>query len=146
MTNGTIEIDDHVVLRDDGTPVTLRGRLLGYGSSRRDYHNHEMPRPAALLTNDGRPWKCSGCRWFEVRIYHLDDGSYALHTVGMSSLDGEKPLPRLQFTESAYEVIEMLTDKRGPVARIPEASARCLAQAANVDDKMNEAYINRAVV
>jgi hypothetical protein len=130
------------VLTPDGEEE-LHGRLLGFGTSLREYHNHPVPRDFAI---HGDEWKCSACRWFEISIISLDDGTYAVYTVGRSELPREQPRARLQFTESPFEIIEMLTDRRGRVPRLPVAAAKCLAQAAATDDGIENAYVNRAVV
>jgi hypothetical protein len=133
----------HRVLTPNGEEEELHGRLLGFGTSQRTYHNHPVPRDLELHADD---WKCSACRWFEVSVIALDDGAYAVYTVGRSELPYEEPRARLQFTESPFEIIEMLTDRRGPRPRLPVAAARCLAQAASHDDRVADAYVNRAVV
>lgn len=147
MTVNTANLAHYPVFDADGNTTMLHATLLGFGSSQRTYHNHELPRPTELKGVNGESWKCSACRWFEVRIFYIpDDETYLLYTIGQSTIEGEKPRPRMQYTQSAYELIEMLTDKRGNSPRLPDASARCLAQAADVDDRINEAYVNRAVI
>src|SRR5512144_1719957 len=99
----------HRILRADsdvGEYDEIEGRLLGFATSRRDYHNHDLPRD---FQKHGEGWKCSACRWFEVSIIYVPhDETYALYTVGRSELPGEDPRPRVQFTESPHELIEML--------------------------------------
>lgn len=135
----------HQLLRPDADGYDeIDGRLLGFATSRRDYHNHPVPRD---FETHGENWKCSACRWFEVTIIYVpQDETYALYTVGHSSLPGEGPRPRVQFTESPHELIELLTDRRGSRPRLPVAAARCLAQAASNDENVSDAYVNRAVV
>lgn len=135
----------HRLLQPDGSTREVVGQLLGFGTSQREYHNHPVPRD---LERYPVTWKCSACRWFEVTLLWVPtDRVYAVYTVGHSALEDEQPRARIQFTESAFEIIEMLTDRRDSATpRLPIAAARCLAQAANVDDAITEAYVNRAVV
>lgn len=134
------------------------GVLLGSSTSQTYDHTGHADRFAR------RGEKCSACRWFEVAIYrrywidaedraagidYTHDGphDYVVHTVGGSSVAGEKRFSRVQGTTSPYDVIELLTVR--PVDRDPfiaSQSARALAQAADVDRGIRDAYINRAVV
>jgi hypothetical protein len=135
----------------DGRRQTFTGVLLGSGSSRSEVHSDHLGDYAARGT------KCSACRWFEVaiyaRIHDRDTGlyptvkDYVVHTVGGSVVPREKRFSRIQTTTSPYDVIELVTVR--PVDREPfiaSQSARALAQAADVDDGIRDAYINRAVV
>lgn len=85
-------------------------------------------------------------RWFEVDIYRSADGEYLLHTRGCSRLAGEETKRRIVRTRSAFEIIELLTVNHNGKTYIPRSSARALAQAANWDTKVRDAYVNRAVV
>jgi hypothetical protein len=144
----------HRLLDADGSEREVVGQLLGFSSSQRPYHNHPDPRDMRQYPEE---WKCSACRWFEVTIIYVPaDETYAVYTVGRSALNGEQPRPRIQFTQSPHEIIEMLTDRRRRHAtdaeagssqpRLPVAAAHCLAQAAAVDPDIEDAYVNRAVV
>lgn len=137
-------VTDHRLPGPNGSETTVTGELLGFGSSQREYHNHPEPRDRETHPSS---WKCSACRWFEVSIIYVPaEHTYAVHTVGRSAIPSELPRARTQFTESAYEIIEMLTDRRHSQPRLPVAAARCVAQAASVDSKIADAYVNRAVV
>lgn len=129
----------------DGKLHRFTGRLLGAATSRVNDHNH-------ATTFAPRGDKCSACRWFEVAVYRfrasndVHDG-YVVHTVGGSVVPGEQRLSRVEYTDSAFEVIELLTIR--PSNRKPfmmSQSARALAQASDHDDDLRDAYINRAVV
>lgn len=144
----------HKLLQPDGSEREIAGKLLGHGTSRREYHNH--PEPRNLVTHP-ETWKCSACRWFEVNIIYVpEDDLYAVYTIGKSELPHERARARIQFTESAFEIIEILTDRRKTrqpdgtyvdrEPRLPIAAARCIAQAANIDPDITAAYVNRAVV
>lgn len=148
----------------DGEPFDFLGAPLGVGSSRRDSHLHD--RDDERYARKGR--RCSACRWFEVAIYRrfTDDEidlsttpptlkkliepeafDYVIHTVGASAVPGEARLSRVSVTDSAFEVVELLTVRRGDDPPwIPAQSARALARAAELDDGLREAYVNRAVV
>jgi len=125
----------------DGTDVVLRdAELLGRQTSHRNSHRH----PAGTVARPGEP--CPACRWFEVEIYRHRDG-YALVTVGKTQVTGEVDRLRVRTATSPYEVVELLTqhfdDGRPP--RLPRASALALARAAERDDGIRDAYVNRAV-
>lgn len=137
---GTVQ--DHVLLTPDGEQ-TVTGVLLGFATSHRDQHNHPMPRDESELDSN---WKCSACRWVEIRILRDTDNTYVVHTLGRSDVEGEIDRSRLSVTESPYEILELLTDRRGGRnPRLPIAAARAIAQAAANDEEIENAYINRAV-
>lgn len=131
---------------------TFNGRIIGAGTSETAHHNHAedwlAPSPSPL--NDGtaapRRRKCSACRWLETTLYRTDMGKYVVHTIGRSIVPGEIDYVRVTFTPSAYEMVEILTVKSGREPYIPDPSARALAQAAEDDDRIQDAYVNRAVV
>lgn len=150
-----------LVGRDDA-PFTFVGVRLGHGSSERDQHNHETDFAPRRV-------RCSACRWFEVAIYRrysltgvdleTDPNrpqtypvepvahDYVVHTVGVSIVPGETRLSRISVTESAFEVVELLTVRKSDEdAFITAQSARALAQASDLDDGVREAYVNRAVI
>jgi hypothetical protein len=87
-------------------------------------------------------------RWFEITLYrlHADSaiehgGSYALHTVGRSTVADESDRFRVRFTDSPFEIIEFLTDHRAAPPRLTYAATRALAQAADRDDEVRRAYL-----
>lgn len=180
MSSATLpspEVRDHTVLGRDGTEITVRGRMLAYGSSQRDEHSHPVdvnPDP----TGDGitvsfaaKSERCSACRWFEVQIFQVDaeitsacncdqapihgvpvhtpdcgleppSGRYLVVTAGRTEVPNEVDLRRAAFTNSAYEVVELLVqhrDRGGPF--IPQTSARALAHAAAYDANLRDAYL-----
>lgn len=119
--------------------------------------------------------RCSACRWFEVRIFRvtaevIDDecnctggiaesnyahephcgtvpasGKYLLVTYGLSIVPGEVAKRRFLWTNSAFRVLESLTQRRAGSAFLPATSAQVLAEAAAFDEDLAEAYVNRAV-
>lgn len=122
-------------------PFIFEGKLLGHGSSRADTHTHHPQRSAEKRE------RCSACRWFSADIYVTDQGRYVVHTIGDSSVYGEKRFSRVSETSSALEIVELLTVRRpNEKPFMTSQSARALAQAASVDDDIYEAYVNRAVV
>jgi hypothetical protein len=143
------------VPRDDGPPFRFVGQLLGSATSHMPEHNHVVPKNGAPL---GAMSRCSACRWFEVAIYRLtittvtggvgyDAGSYLVHKMGMSAVHGEEQRNTLIFTDSPYEVVEILTVRGGDrPPHLPMPSARVLSAAAVYDAGIKDAYINRAVV
>lgn len=135
--------------RDDTKLERFRGQFLGIGSSHRDTHiNHEDTEFAPR----GTP--CSGCRWFESRIFANErDTHFLLYTVGASIVDGEEPRYRAEWVVSPYEIIDLLTTFR-PAEQaggqrqqnLSYAARRALAQAANFNDRMRDAYEGRTAV
>jgi hypothetical protein len=130
----------------DGKTERFRGQFLGMGSSHRDTHiNHE----GETFAPRGTP--CSGCRWFESRIFtNMARDRYLLYTVGESIVDGEEPRYRAEWVVSPYEVIDLLVTFRPgerPGAQrqqsLSYAARRALAQAAHFDDVMRDAYEGR---
>jgi hypothetical protein len=133
--------------------LEFTGRVLGLASGQRSYH---LPHRGDFAAPGER---CGACRWTEVTIYrrtsraddplpeHVDD--YVVHTVGRSVVPGEIDLPKLVETSSPYEVVEALTVRRqGPRGEVfmPPQHLRALSAAAQWDDGVRDAYINRAVV
>jgi hypothetical protein len=116
--------------------------LLGEASSRREDHNHPGEH---MDPSPGAP-RCSACRWFEVAIYRVGEtGEYLVYTAGWSTLPGEVTIPRVRLTDSAFDVVELMTlrnTKDGVV--LPRPNARALAQAASHDAAIQDAYLNRA--
>jgi hypothetical protein len=171
---------NYELLDRDDRPFAIYGRQLGFGTSHRDDHSHTVD----TGTYASRGNRCSGCRWFEVRIfsvegeYGADDADnactcqvgtlitedvdievhedncgveaprarYLVLTYGRSVVPGETTKRRAMWTDSAFEVIEVLTQRNDTGAFLPVTSARALANAATWDEDIKEAYINRAVV
>lgn len=125
------------------------GALLAYGSSESgDHRDH----PNSDFAPKGV--KCSACRWLEVELYRKfpdsandDDGqgnTYVVVTRGPSIVPEERDYEKITFTESAYEVVEVLTVRktRGTQSTfLPPQHARALAQAAAHDDGLKDAYL-----
>jgi hypothetical protein len=125
---------------DEGGEVELTGTLLGVGASRRYRHKHD----GDVVPTDGR---CSACRWFEVRIFRTEDDRYLLHFAGRSVVPGEVTRYRTEWTSSGFDVLEALTTRRegGRDVYLTAPAARALAQGAEYDDGLREAYVERAV-
>lgn len=120
----------HELRGRDGEAFIFHGRHLGHGTSEQPGKN----------------------RWFEVDVYrreNVHDGvrvdDYVVHTRGMTAIEGERTLSRIEVTTSPYEIIELLTVIRERRQFLPRQSARALAQAAQWDDGVRDAYVNRAV-
>jgi hypothetical protein len=139
------ELRDWTLRSESGPDFTVSGRLLGHSSSRRDRHSH----PGPDVTPAG--WKCSACRWIEIRIFRTDDDSYLVHTEGHTVVPGESIRITVSRTDSPYTVIELLTLRGrrtgGHVgsAFLPQPSALALAEAAHYDTELRDAYLDRAV-
>lgn len=119
------------------------GALLGTGSSERDTHNHDGD-----IAPAGH--RCSACRWYEAFVYlrrTKDQDDYIVYTVGETIIPGETRFSRIEATASPYDVVELLTvRKRDAEPYLPMQASRALAQAAELDNRIRDAYINRAVV
>lgn len=145
----------------EGDEFAFTGIRLGHETSYQDQHTHHPRRAAAKRE------KCSACRWFEVSIYRRyategidfetepptifqidpEPGDYVVHTVGASNVPNEQRLSRIAVTESAFEIVELLTVRKiDEQPFITVQSSRALAQAAARDEDVRDAYINRAVV
>lgn len=125
----TRELKRHELLTRDGDVIVVDAVLLGEGTS----------------------WAEGKDRWFEVKILADERDEYIVHTVGRSNLPGERDLGRVEHVTSPYEVIELLTvrrvaarhrdpDQPPPRPYVPRASLRALAQAAEFDDGLYDAY------
>lgn len=73
-------------------------------------------------------------------------GRYLVLTSGVSTVPDEVIMRRASWTDSPYEVVELLTQRRGTRPFLPTPSARVLAQAAAWDSGIRDAYVDRAVV
>lgn len=135
--------------------LEFQGAILGSASSEHTTHRGHPNKDYAP-----RRVKCSACRWLEVTIFLSRNGDpkfldeltygYVVQTVGVSNVPGEVDFERLWTTSSAFEVVELLTVRRGQPngsteTFIPPQHARALAQAATLDEDVREAYVNRAV-
>lgn len=131
-----------------GETLTFDGELIAHISSRRTEHGPHWPATPHAPKRE----RCSACRWFEIYLYVVPDGTYdgqpdyVAHTVGGSDVPGEHDLERLIRTSVAFDLIEQLTVRSGTTPYLPQPSARALAILADRDDAVFEAYTNRAVV
>lgn len=124
------------------------GRVIGFASSHRELHRHPGHQYAPLTEAwRNRREHCTACRWFEVRIIRLYDRStgepaeYAVHTLGNSCIPDDELFVRYVMTSSPYEVVELLTKRRGERVEIPGHSARALAGAAEHDEGIRRVYL-----
>lgn len=125
----------------DGSAVTFEGSLLGTGTSFQSEHSHVGDVPE-------RGTRCSACRWFDVSIFESTDedtAMYVVYTVGRSIVPGESDRPKIAWTDSAYEIVELLTTRKDDVPRVPKPSLRALAQASQYDEDIAEACQRRNV-
>jgi hypothetical protein len=166
----------HEVEGRDGEITRILGRQLAHGTSHRAEHSHpvaESPDSHHTERFALRSERCSACRWFEVSIYAVDadvvehctcnaahdcehtdecgtepaSGRYLVVTAGRTQVPGEVNFRRAVYTDSPYEVIELLVQQRdipgadGPHRFIPQTSTRALAHAASYDEGIREAYL-----
>lgn len=137
------------------TQVTFDGKLLGAVSSRRPFHDKSHEGRAYA----GRGEQCGACRWFEPRIFRevipdkkygfspakTTPGRYLVHFAGMSIVPGETNRLRHEWAVSPHEVVELLTTRHDRDVFLTIPAARVLSQAANFDDELKEAYLDRAI-
>jgi hypothetical protein len=138
--------------RDGFAQIT--GRLLGVATSQRPTHSHATY-DRALTENrtPGLPTRCAACRWSEIYIFRVEagdgppSGQYAVYTLGPSIVQGEKTFANLRWAASGHEVMELCTVRKGDRATpyLPAAHARALAMASDIDGRIENAYVNRAV-
>jgi hypothetical protein len=149
LDDGLFDIDDWAI--EDRTGMRrLRGRLVGLGTSQRVDHSHgdiySNGTQDSALTR-----RCTACRWSEIYIFETvgepDLRKYCVYTLGPSTIPGEVTRSNVRWASSGFEVIELATVRRGErgTAFLPAAHARALAMAAEVDESIAEAYVNRAV-
>lgn len=138
----------------DGT-YHFTGQHLAHVSSRWSTHGGEHI--GEVVTRGAR---CSACRWTEIAIYRADDlalaetavvnvgsalGRYLVITRGCTSVPGESTYVTPTWTNSPYEVLEILTQRKDGRVFLPGPAARALSRAAEFDEGLNDAYVNRAV-
>lgn len=126
----------------DGETLVVDGHLAGSATSARETHNHDLRRDKFAP----RGVRCSACRWFSVDLYLTRSGGYVVHTVGDTIVPGERRLSRVTETDSPFAVVEALTVRRpDQEPYLTPQALRALAEAADLDDGLAEAYVNRAV-
>jgi hypothetical protein len=128
--------------REGDTSVLENTRLLGFGSSHKTMHNHDS------VTLPTRERRCNACRWQEIWIFIKPSNEYVVYTLGPSIIPGERTYVRITGMFTGFEVIETVTVRQGDRGKpyLPAPAARALAMAAEYDDLIREAYVNRAVV
>jgi len=132
----------NIVPTPDSTAfVTFEGTFLGFGTTRKPTHL----RHHGAFADPALGEKCNACRWSEIRIfYSKEDDIYLIHLSGISVASGESNRYRIERAVSALEVIEILTTNRqGEAARLSAPASRALAQAAEFDEDLREAYGER---
>jgi hypothetical protein len=135
-------------LETDQADYDFEGVTLGASTSQRGFHNHEedfLPAVMHSLESNARRRKCSACRWFEVRIFRTDGGKFVAHTVGRSIVPGETDYSKVIFTDSATDLIDKLTVRGVAEPFLPAPALRALEQAADKDEKINQALDDREV-
>ena len=141
--------------------VQITGRLLGSATSQRLEHSHPISTPerrevevsGRAIGRTAAVARCAACRWSEIYIFRVEGGDappnaqYAVYTLGPSIVRGEKTFANLRYASSGHEVMELCTVRKGDRATpyLPAAHARALAMASDVDVRIENAYVNRAV-
>lgn len=130
-------------------PLRSYGRLIGYGTSQSQRHRDHVD---GGHSHASRGERCSACRWNEVRLFKLRhpttaDELYLVHTLGVSVVPDEFTKCRTAWATGGYEVVELLTVRpRDGDVFLPGPAARALAAAAELDEGIRRAYVDRAVV
>lgn len=158
---GVFNISDWEI-EDRNGPRHFRGRLIGFGSSRRDEHSHPTSDRAVISPRQmGKTEslaRCTACRWSEIYVFEIKTASkddiiasmgakFCVYTLGPSIIPGENTRANARWATSGFEVMEHAVVRRGDrhTPFLPAAHARALAMAADVNDDVAEAYVNRAV-
>lgn len=136
--------------RDGFAQIT--GRLLGAATGQRPGHTHTATDGPNSQVPFGRT-RCAACRWSEIYIFRVEAGDgppnsqYAVYTLGPSIVHGERTFANLRWASSGHEVVELCTVRKGDRATpfLPAAHGRALAMASDVDGRIENAYVNRAV-
>src|SRR5262249_37629594 len=123
----------------DPSDLVIRGRFIGLGSSEHGAHKFHAGEYAE------RGGRCGACRWFETRIFRLAQGGYLIYNVGATIVPGERDLVPVEQARGAHEVVELYTRRRDNRTYLTAPSARALAQAAEFDEEMDDAWVNRVV-
>ena len=159
-TNAGPSLRNHTIYGRDDDVIYFHGRQLGFASSERDVHDHPVSYDAngTLVSFAPAGERCSACRWFEVQLFAVEceltsndepidrRAQYLVVTSGVSKVPGEVKMRRASWSDSAYEIIELLTQRRTERPFLPAPSARVLSQAAAWDDGIRIAYTSRAVI
>lgn len=125
---------------DDVEDVVIEGRFIGLGSSE---HRTHKDHAGEFAERGGR---CGACRWFETRIFKLDDGTgYLIYNVGVSLVPGEQHFVTVERARTPQEVVERYTQRRNGEVYLTSPSARAIAQAAGHDDGMRDTWAHRVV-
>lgn len=122
--------------------LVFEGEIAGASTSQRDRHNHAGDFPPSR----SREHKCNACRWQETTIYVTREGEYVAYTVGRSNIPGEVDYATIFTAATGRELVDQLIVKSAPKPFIPAPAARALAQAADMDDSIADAYDNRPVL
>lgn len=143
-------------LPDRSGEIIFTGELLANASSRVEQHSGHLTGDFATKGD-----KCKACRWTETHIFRVTEDTstntlnmslptqrtkYLIHTMGPSIIPGEFIKCRTEWASTGHEVIELLTVRTPKATYLPAPSARALAQASGIDRRIEEAYVNRAVV
>lgn len=105
-------------LRTGTDLIKIRGRKIGSGTSE----------------------TTTKLRWFEVDIYELEDGGFAVHTRGKSRIPGETVRARLRQTGTAVAAIQILIVDHNGKVYLPNASIDAIEGAIIHNEEMKVAY------
>ena len=127
-----------------GRYTKLTGTFLGAGTSYKPDHMYHKGQPYA-----DKKQRCSRCRWIEVRLFsETATDRYLLVTRGASAVPGETERVTCTLVHGPFQAVEAATTRREEPGGEPfliRPAAMALAQAAQHDKAVKEAYVNRAV-
>lgn len=139
--------DGHWVFTDRrGRETRWTGTFLGMGTSFKTDHMHHDDKPFA-----GHGQGCSRCRWIEIRLFREQEaGGFARYLVvrrGVSVVPGETDRITCTEVDGPFQAVETVTSRPedGTVPFMIRPAAFMLAQAAQHDTGIRDAYVNRAV-
>lgn len=138
--------------RDETLEFT--GVRIGYGTSHGAMHTNHPGFAFASGVPGADKVKCSACRWNVVTLYRVSrndalhtSSRYIAFTEGVSICPGEIDYHRIVRANGGVELVDALTvrSRRGD-AFLPRPASQALAQAAEDDDHIWDAFSDRAVV
>lgn len=134
--------------------LEFQGVRIGYGNSKTFLHtNHPGFAFASEVPGTGKI-KCSACRYNVVTLFRVsrtdplfERARYIAFTEGVSVCPGEVDYYRIVRSTGAVALVDALTVRsRSGDSFLPRPASQALAEAAEDDDAIYDAFNDRAVV